>query len=204
MLGLERAGRADNFFDLGGDSLRVLKVLAELQAASPRRLSTNLFFQDPTPAAIARSIDGENQAAPIAPSAERARFDAEAAAQEPIALVGMAGRFPGADDVEAFWANLRDGRESIRFFDDAELDAGVSAALRADPDYVRARGVIEGADRFDATARELEGEEREQWWQRAVAAFPPYAEYQRNTTRRIPVLLAERRTDSGTDAEEHR
>ena len=150
VLGLERAGRADNFFDLGGDSLRVLKVLAELQAASPRRLSTNLFFQDPTPAAIARSIDGENQAAPIAPSAERARFDAEAAAQEPIALVGMAGRFPGADDVEAFWANLRDGRESIRFFDDAELDAGVSAALRADPDYVRARGVIEGADRFDA------------------------------------------------------
>ncbi|RZM00355.1 MAG: amino acid adenylation domain-containing protein, partial [Variovorax sp.] len=37
VLGLDRAGRADNFFDLGGDSLRVLKVLAELQAASPRR-----------------------------------------------------------------------------------------------------------------------------------------------------------------------
>ena len=51
--------------------------------------------------------------------------------------------------------------------------------------------VQDGADRFDA--RELEGEEREVWWQRAVEAFPPYAEYQRKTDRQIPVLLAERR-----------
>jgi deazaflavin-dependent oxidoreductase (nitroreductase family) len=70
--------------------------------------------------------------------------------------------------------------------------------LRADP---RALMVQDGADRFDATARELEGEEREEWWQRAVAAFPPYAEYQRDTDRRIPVLLAERRTE-GTNPEE--
>ena len=53
--------------------------------------------------------------------------------------------------------------------------------------------VQDGADRFDARARELEGEEREVWWQRAVEAFPPYAEYQRKTDRQIPVLLAERR-----------
>ena len=71
--------------------------------------------------------------------------------------------------------------------------------LRADPGALE---VQDGADRFDATARELEGEEREEWWQRAVAAYPPYAEYQRNTDRRIPVLLAERRADPGTDAEE--
>ena len=67
--------------------------------------------------------------------------------------------------------------------------------LRADPSALE---VQDGADRFDATARELEGEEREEWWQRAVAAYPPYAEYQRNTHRRIPVLLAERRADPGT------
>jgi F420H(2)-dependent quinone reductase len=53
--------------------------------------------------------------------------------------------------------------------------------------------VQDGADRFDARARELEGEERDIWWQRAVAAYPPYAEYQKRTERRIPVLLAERR-----------
>lgn len=41
------------------------------------------------------------------------------------------------------------------------------------------------------TARELKGPEREQWWQRAVAAFPPYAEYQEKAARQIPVLVLE-------------
>jgi F420H(2)-dependent quinone reductase len=62
--------------------------------------------------------------------------------------------------------------------------------LKADP---HALMVQDGPDRFDAQARELGGEEREIWWQRAVAAYPPYAEYQTRTERTIPVLLAERR-----------
>ncbi|WP_374122374.1 amino acid adenylation domain-containing protein [Variovorax boronicumulans] len=144
-LGIDLAGRVDNFFDLGGDSLRVLKVLAELQAGSARRLSTNLFFQNPTPQAIARELDGV-----VTPEPERLRATTGDAQQEPIALVGMAGRFPGAADVEQFWAHLLEGRDTIRFFDDATLDAGVSAALRADPSYVRARGVLDDVDQFDA------------------------------------------------------
>ncbi len=62
--------------------------------------------------------------------------------------------------------------------------------LKADPDALM---VQDGADRFDATARELEGEEREIWWKRAVEAYPSYADYQTRTDRLIPVLLAERR-----------
>jgi F420H(2)-dependent quinone reductase len=62
--------------------------------------------------------------------------------------------------------------------------------LKADPEALM---VQDGADRFDATARELSGDERQVWWDRAVAAFPPYAEYQTKTDRLIPVLLAERR-----------
>ena len=53
--------------------------------------------------------------------------------------------------------------------------------------------VQDGADRFEATARELEGEEREIWWRRAVEAYPPYARYQEKTDRQIPVLLVERK-----------
>jgi F420H(2)-dependent quinone reductase len=56
--------------------------------------------------------------------------------------------------------------------------------------------VQDGAERFDAAARELDGEERKIWWQRAVEAYPPYAEYQEKTERQIPVMLAERRGDS--------
>ena len=49
----------------------------------------------------------------------------------------------------------------------------------------------DGPVKRDYVAREVDGEEREQWWERAVAAFPPYAEYQRKTERRIPVLVLE-------------
>jgi F420H(2)-dependent quinone reductase len=62
--------------------------------------------------------------------------------------------------------------------------------VKADPDALT---VQDGAEVIDATARELTGAEREEWWQRAVAAYPPYAEYQTKTDRQIPVLLAEPR-----------
>jgi phthiocerol/phenolphthiocerol synthesis type-I polyketide synthase E len=69
-----------------------------------------------------------------------------------VAVIGMAGRFPGSPDVDAFWRNLRDGVEGITFFSDDELRAeGVSEELLARPNYVRARGVVEGTDRFDAS-----------------------------------------------------
>ena len=49
----------------------------------------------------------------------------------------------------------------------------------------------DGPHKQDMTARELEGEERAQWWERAVAAFANYADYQRKTERQIPVFLLE-------------
>lgn len=51
--------------------------------------------------------------------------------------------------------------------------------------------VQDGSDTVSGRARELSGAEREEWWTRGVAAFPPYAEYQANTDRQIPVLLVE-------------
>ena len=63
--------------------------------------------------------------------------------------------------------------------------------LKAYPDQLT---VQDGPEPFDAVARELEGEERQEWWDRAVAAYPRYAEYQERTERLIPVLLAERRS----------
>jgi deazaflavin-dependent oxidoreductase (nitroreductase family) len=62
--------------------------------------------------------------------------------------------------------------------------------LRADPESVR---IQDGPEPFDAEVRELDGDERAEWWERAVAAYPPYAEYQEKTERKIPVFLATRR-----------
>ena len=63
--------------------------------------------------------------------------------------------------------------------------------LRADP---RAVTVQDGPELFDAEVREVTGDERAAWWERAVAAYPPYAEYQARTEREIPVFVASRRT----------
>lgn len=68
-----------------------------------------------------------------------------------IAIVGMAGRFPGAPDVATFWKNIRDGVESVVRYTDDELRArGVPEKLLADPDYVKAGVSLEGIDLFDA------------------------------------------------------
>jgi acyl transferase domain-containing protein/NADPH:quinone reductase-like Zn-dependent oxidoreductase/acyl carrier protein len=68
-----------------------------------------------------------------------------------IAVVGMAARLPGADTLQEFWHNLRSGVESIRRFTEAELlDAGESASVIADPDYVRASPALANVDQFDA------------------------------------------------------
>src|SRR3989441_4155482 len=68
-----------------------------------------------------------------------------------IAIVGMAGRFPGARDVRQFWNNLRNGVESIRRLSDEELlAAGVRPEDIANPDYVKAAPILDGIDQFDA------------------------------------------------------
>lgn len=63
--------------------------------------------------------------------------------------------------------------------------------LVADPEDVELQ---DGAERFAVSVRQVEGAERDTWWQRAVAAYPPYQEYQAATARRIPVLVATRRS----------
>jgi acyl transferase domain-containing protein len=68
-----------------------------------------------------------------------------------IAIVGLAGRFPGAKTIDQFWQNLRDGVEAISTFTDAELMAdGVEPSLLHHPNYVKAGAVLDEVDCFDA------------------------------------------------------
>ncbi len=79
-----------------------------------------------------------------------------------IAIVGMAGRFPGAADLDQFWDNLDQGVMSISFFDrETLIAAGVPAALAASPDYVPAHGALDDIDRFDAAYFDIAPREAE-------------------------------------------
>ena len=68
-----------------------------------------------------------------------------------IAIIGMAGRFPGAMNTDEFWHNLRDGVESITFFTDEQLlEAGINSESLSNANYVKAKPVLEGIESFDA------------------------------------------------------
>src|SRR5947207_772068 len=70
---------------------------------------------------------------------------------EGIAVIGLAGRFPGAKNIAEFWQNLCEGISSIQFLTDEELlEDGVDPALLEMPNYVRARGILGDAEYFDA------------------------------------------------------
>lgn len=66
-----------------------------------------------------------------------------------IAVIGLAGRFPGADGVEQLWRNLMAGTTSIRSFSEAELQDAFPAEVRGDANFVRARSILDDVDRFD-------------------------------------------------------
>jgi acyl transferase domain-containing protein len=69
-----------------------------------------------------------------------------------IAVIGISGRFPGAGTLEEFWENLANGKESITFFSDEELEAAdVESNFPKDSLYIKARAVLDFSDYFDAS-----------------------------------------------------
>ena len=68
-----------------------------------------------------------------------------------IAIVGMDGRFPGARNIREFWRNLRNGVETISFFTDEELEQPVTPELLSNPNFVKAKGILDDIELFDAS-----------------------------------------------------
>ncbi len=151
VLGRPKVGIHDNFFDLGGHSLGLAKVHARVReelGEVTAQLSLVDLFRFPTIAALAGHLaPGETAAAP----ALRSTPTRTPVAGRDIAVIAVAGRFPGAVTPEQLWANLVGGVESISRFSDEELLAqGVDPELVANPNYIKAKGILGGVDRFDA------------------------------------------------------
>ncbi|HJV53959.1 MAG TPA: amino acid adenylation domain-containing protein, partial [Noviherbaspirillum sp.] len=148
-LGIDRVGRDDNFFDLGGNSLAATQLLVSIREKTGATLSPAMLFNSPTVAGMAaalREADGLDAGERKSSSPRNSALSE----REPIAIIAMSGRFPGAQDVETLWRNLRNGEESVTYFDDAELDRSISSELSSNPAYVKARAIIDDADMFDA------------------------------------------------------
>jgi len=145
VLGVEAVGVHDNFFDLGGHSLLLAQAHSRLIALG-HDLTLLDLFRHPTVDALARRLS------PAAdPVSSLTPAPAQMAAGSAMAIIGMAGRFPGAPDVDELWRRLCEGEELISRLSEEDLEAaGEPAALRGGPDYVKAAGVLDGAELFDA------------------------------------------------------
>ncbi|HEX8536011.1 MAG TPA: beta-ketoacyl synthase N-terminal-like domain-containing protein, partial [Cystobacter sp.] len=155
VLEVPRVGLHDHFFeDLGGSSLLVVKASTHLRDELGHDVPVTHLFEHPTVSALAARLQNERPTPVAAPEPRRTTADEDS---HDIALIGMAGRFPGAADVHAFWDNLRQGVESISRFTPEELEPSplFPEALHTHPDFVPAGGILEGAEGFDAGFFEL-------------------------------------------------
>ncbi|WP_375743171.1 amino acid adenylation domain-containing protein [Corallococcus interemptor] len=147
ILGVERVGRQQGFFDAGGNSLLLARVQSALASELGLRVSMATLFQFPTLESLARHLDADPTVSAVTPEPPRSPVRSS----EPIAIIGTAGRFPGAPSVEALWTLLVEGREGLsRFSRETLLAAGEDPQLLEDPAYVRASGLLEDVESFDA------------------------------------------------------
>ncbi|MGB8955814.1 MAG: amino acid adenylation domain-containing protein [Tumebacillaceae bacterium] len=153
VLGLHAVGIDDNFFEVGGHSLNIVQVEVRLREELGLTVPTMELFRFPTIRALAnhlRSSEGTAQGQGAVRSALQ-KVAPPRTLDTDIAIVGMAGRFPGAKNVEEFWRNLVAGVESVTDLTEEDLlAAGVDPSLLRDPRYVKRKGVLQGVDRFDA------------------------------------------------------
>ena len=158
VLGIEGISITENFFDLGGHSLSIAKVYSLLPELFKARVDMVDLFKYPTIQSLAHYIDQDIEEDELYVEADdhierlrlRRRLLQEVVGFN-IAVVGMSGRFPGAQSVEQLWSNIVAKKESISFFGYDELaQAGVSKELLDDPDYVRAKGALDDIKGFDA------------------------------------------------------
>jgi amino acid adenylation domain-containing protein len=145
LLRIPKIGKSDNFFEMGGTSLLAQKTVSNLRQHFNYEIPIIKLYQHPTISELSQFLEPNKDI-----KLKSSRSKKKANVSQDVAIIGMAGRFPGANSIQELWDVLRDGKETISFFTPEELDASISETLRKDPLYVRARGVVPSVKTFDA------------------------------------------------------
>jgi hypothetical protein len=153
ILKVDKVGIHDNYFDIGGNSLNIIRINHKLKEALNREIPIVNMFRYPTIHSFLEylhleGIEDNETSADNEPGKETGSIENES----DVVVIGISGRFPGARNTDEFWQNLKNGVESIAFFSPAESEkAGIQREILENPDYVGAQGILEEADYFDAS-----------------------------------------------------
>lgn len=145
-LGIPKIGVDDNFFELGGNSLLIQKLSVAMEQQLNMKVPVTKIYQNPTISELSESLkntSGKTQLGMVSTEKRQPQ-------SKDVAIIGMAGRFPGADSIDELWELLKNGEETTSFFSEDELDKSIPESLRKNPLYVAARGIIPTAKEFDA------------------------------------------------------
>lgn len=155
VLGLAQVDPDANLFDLGVDSLKANYIAATFSRRAASRIGVGELFEHPTINSLLAHQNDKDYLQKVKATA-RARIELQQrkgvahAADEAVAIVGMASRVPGADTLDEFWSVLAEGRETVTRFAPELDDPSVDEELRANPNYIRVRGMIKHPEMFDA------------------------------------------------------
>ncbi|GGZ27228.1 hypothetical protein GCM10007049_20000 [Echinicola pacifica] len=143
ILHYDQVSTSDNFFDLGGNSLLAQRLSIEIKDQLGKEVPVTKIYHKPSVAGIAQLISNTGKKSKKSHKAKPQKSGKK------VAIIAMSGRFPGAEDIASFWQNLVEEKESIRFFSEEEIDPMVSEEKLRDPNYIKARGILENATDFD-------------------------------------------------------
>ncbi len=146
-------GRDTNFFEIGGNSLRINQVASGVMEHFGIDMPGVVMFVYPTVASLSYHLTRMMGVGMPGPALEgaAAKLPGRALGGCNIAVIGMAGRFGGASNIDGFWENIKSGKECISHFSAEELTgAGMAAEIVGDPSYVKSYGVLKDKEYFDA------------------------------------------------------
>ena len=149
ILKIDSIGPEEHFFNAGGNSFGLIRLHGKLTRAFTKKIAVADLFTHSTVRAQAAFLSAPDQAANAKLSQSHA--SSRVSGSGDIAVIGMAGRFPGAANIAEYWELIRGAKEGLRTFSDEELlNEGIDPELVTAPQYVKVKGWLDGADRFDA------------------------------------------------------
>lgn len=148
VLAVPEVGVDDIFFEIGGNSLSLIQLHNKLKKSLNRDFPVTLLFRMPTVRLLAEHFSADAEEA-IADREEYFKKPGDIVRRD-IAVIGLSVHVPGAGSISEFWDNLKSERECIHFYSDDELERlGISPDAISSPNYVKAKGRIDGIDYFD-------------------------------------------------------